>query len=32
MKIQIIKKAVTSSKKKAMTCDMMVDEPLMDKK
>ena len=27
MKIQIIKKAVTSSKKKFMTCDTMIDEP-----
>lgn len=32
MKIQVIKKAVTSSKKKSMACDMMVDEPPMDKK
>jgi hypothetical protein len=32
MKIQIIKKAVTSSKKMSMACDMMVDEPPMNKK
>jgi hypothetical protein len=32
MKIQIIKKAVTSSKKKSMTCDVMVDEPPMSQK
>jgi hypothetical protein len=32
MKIQVIKKAVVNSKKKSMACDMMVDEPPMDKK
>jgi hypothetical protein len=31
MKIQVIKKAVISSKKKSMTCDVMVDEPPMNK-
>ncbi len=31
MKIPILKKAVTSSKKKSMTCDMMIDEPPMNK-
>jgi hypothetical protein len=31
MKIQILKKAVTSSKKKSMACDMMIDEPPMNK-
>jgi hypothetical protein len=31
MKIQILKKAVTSSKKKSMACDMMIDEPPMTK-
>jgi hypothetical protein len=31
MKIQILKKAVTNSKKKSMTCDMMIDEPPMTK-
>ena len=30
MKIQIIKKAV-NSKKKSMTCDVMIDEPPMNK-
>jgi hypothetical protein len=32
MKIQIIKKAAVNTKKQSMTCDMMVDEPPMDKK
>jgi hypothetical protein len=32
MKIQIIKKAVTNSKKKIMACDMMVDEAPMHQK
>jgi hypothetical protein len=31
MKIQILK-AATSSKKKSMACDMMVDEPPMTQK
>ena len=31
MKIQILKKAVTSSKKKIMACDTMIDEPPMNK-
>jgi hypothetical protein len=32
MKIQIIKKAVASSKKKSMACDMMIDEAPMHQK
>jgi hypothetical protein len=32
MKIQIIKKGAINTKKQTMACDMMVDEPPMDKK
>ena len=32
MKIQVIKKAVTNSKKKSMACDIMVDEEPMHQK
>jgi hypothetical protein len=32
MKIQVIKKAVASSKKKSMACDMMIDEAPMHQK
>jgi hypothetical protein len=32
MKIQIIKKAVVSSKKKIMACDIMIDEAPMHQK
>jgi hypothetical protein len=31
MKIQVIKKAVVNSKKKNMACDVMIDEPPMNK-
>jgi hypothetical protein len=32
MKIQIIKAATVKTKKQNMTCDMLIDEPPMDKK
>jgi len=32
MKIHVIKKAVTSSKKKSMACDVMIDEAPMHQK
>jgi hypothetical protein len=32
MKVQIIKKGAVNTKKQGMTCDVMVDEPPMDKK
>ena len=31
MKVQIIKKSTVKTKKQSMACDMMVDEPLMNK-